>query len=183
MSLLGDHVALGYRMLFAYLSIPIERLNRYMCGSGRPLRFVIAGGGGEEYIAELKARAAGLDNLAFLGHWDDVPGLLAASDIFVLTSHTEPFGLAPLEAMSMGKPAIVSPADGFRDFLEHGQNGLMLEKNGPEELAKAILSLADDPELRQRLGEEGRRTVEEGFTADVMAARTIELYRTLTASG
>jgi glycosyltransferase involved in cell wall biosynthesis len=156
---------------------------RLLSGSGRPLRFVVAGSADDEYWNELRKRAEGLGRLAFLGHWDDMPGLLAAIDIFVLVSHTEAFGLAPLEAMAMQKPVVVSPAEGFRDFLKPGENGLMLEKNEPGTLAEAILRLADDPELRRRLGEEGRRTVETGFTSEVMVARTIELYRKLIASG
>ncbi len=171
-------------ILVAFISRLSERKNpegfieaaRLVALSGRPIRFVIAGGGGEEYEAALRKRAEDVPNISFLGHWDDVPALLAAIDIFVLPSHIEPFGLAPLEAMAMYKPVVVSEAEGFRDFIVPDSNGIVLDRNEPSDIAEAVLKLADDAALRKRLGEEGRRTVEADFTSDVMVERTIEVY-------
>ena len=152
---------------------------RKLKDSDRPLVFVVAGAGDGVYAARLAVRAEGIDRFVFTGHWDDVPGLLAATDIFVLPSHTEPFGLAPLEAMAMGKAAVVSPAEGFRDFLESEVNGIRLATNDAEALAEAVARLADDASLRKRLGAAGRKTVLAEFTSEVMVRRTAEFYGTL----
>jgi glycosyltransferase involved in cell wall biosynthesis len=177
-------------LVVAYISRLSRRKNpesvidaaRLLADAPLPLRFILVGGGDGTYQAELEERAEGLANLSFPGHWDDVPGLLSAIDIFVLTSHTEAFGLAPLEAMAMKKPVIVSPAEGFRDFLKQDQNGIMLEKNDAQSLAAAILRLAGDPDLRARMGEEGRKTVEADFTTEVMVDRTIDFYEKVRAN-
>jgi len=183
---LGAHPG---EVLVAFISRLSKRKNpeslidaaRKLADSGLPLKFIIAGSGSAEYQAKLNARAEGLDNLTFVGHWSDVPELLSAIDIFVLTSHIEPFGLAPLEAMSMQKAVIVSPADGFKDFMRSEGNGIVLERNDADCLAAAITRLAKDPDLRKKMGIEGRKTVETDFTSDVMVDRTIAFYEQVVA--
>jgi len=184
MGILKDEIVIAFSSRLSKRKNPEGLIDaaRLLKNFDHPLRFVIAGGGAKDYIDSLKERASGLKNISFLGHCDDVPSLLSAIDIFVLTSHTEPCGLAPLEAMSMGKPVIVSQADGFKDFIKPGVNGMMLEKNTPELLAESIVELANDPKLRESLGKEGVNTVNTDFTADIMVDRTIDLYGRILSS-
>jgi len=103
-------------------------------------------------------RRAGLDGaLTLAGHRDDVPGILAAADAFVLSSRSESFGLAVVEAMAAGLPVVVSDLPAFRELLADGREGLKVPPGDPEALAGAIARVLDDAALRKALAAAGRR--------------------------
>jgi glycosyltransferase involved in cell wall biosynthesis len=121
------------------------------------------GGGGERYRAALveRFRPAG-DSVEWAGPWfgPDTEKLLALyrrARVFVYPSVAElgeSFGLAPLEAMAAGAPAVVSGLACFRDFLRDGENGVVFDHraaDAPERLADALAALAGDPARRARL--------------------------------
>lgn len=110
----------------------------------------------------------------------DVPDILAAADIYVLPSLWEGLPLGLLEAMAMGKAVIASKADGTKEVVQHNTNGIMLNvENLEAEVIKAILQLANDSSLRQRLGDAARATVNSAFSAAGMTRRVEEIYRGL----
>lgn len=80
------------------------------------------------------------------------------------------------EAMSCGRPVIGTSAGGMKEYLNHGQAGRIVPPDDPRALAEAILELARDADLRQRLGQAARRRVLEEYDRRVIAARTCELY-------
>lgn len=141
----------------------------------------IAGESTPEDRERLEKVAEGDAAVRFLGHRDDVPRLLAAADLFVLPSLSEPFGLAPLEAMLARTPVIVSDADGFRDYMRDGDNGLVFPKGNAEALAAAMDRMLSDAGLRARCADEGERTVRGRFHAERMIDETEALYRRLLA--
>jgi glycosyltransferase involved in cell wall biosynthesis len=140
------------------------------------MRLLVVGDGPAEVKAELEQLASGCDQIEFWGYRDDVPRILAASDVFVLPSLTEAFGLAPLEAMLQGVTTIVSDTEGFRDFVRHGENGLVFPKGDASALASTIDSALSDPDLRKRLAIEGEKTVREHFYTDRMIDDYAALY-------
>lgn len=140
------------------------------------LRLLVVGGGDAGLRAELEDIAAGSSVVEFWGHRDDVPRILAATDIFVLPSLTEAFGLAPLEAMLQGVATIVSDAEGFRDFVEDGINGLVFPKGDIVALAHAIERVFSDGELRNKIAVAGESTVRERFFAERMVDDIEKLY-------
>ncbi|MHC4944389.1 MAG: glycosyltransferase family 4 protein [Planctomycetota bacterium] len=140
------------------------------------LKVLVVGSGDDELLGEMQEMTAGNPAVEFWGHRDDVPRILAATDVFVLPSITEAFGLAPLEAMLQRVPAIVSDAEGFRDFVEHEKNGLVFPKGDVKALAGLIERVLSDADLRERLAEAGERTVREKFYVDRMVDDVKQLY-------
>src|SRR4029077_1011946 len=107
------------------------------------------------------APAFGLDDkVRFLGHRDDVPRLLAASDLLVLPSLYEGLPNVVLEAMRFRKPVVATAAPGTTEVVVDGETGLLVPVKTPTALAKAIRAVLRDPSLARRLGEAGRTRVE-----------------------
>jgi glycosyltransferase involved in cell wall biosynthesis len=97
-------------------------------------------------------------------------------DIFVAPSRFESFGLIFLEAMREGKPVIGCNAGGMPEVVSHGVNGLLVEPGDTQQLTDAILQLATNLDLRQKMGEAGKRIFNEKFTANRMAEESAALY-------
>lgn len=123
------------------------------------LHLVIAGGGPEE-SALRRAASADVTFLGVLDHRRDLPPLYASADAFVLTSLTETLGLVVLEAMASGLPVIATPAGGVAEHLRHEENGLSYAAGDITGMAHAMVRLAMDRELRDRLAIGARQTAE-----------------------
>jgi glycosyltransferase involved in cell wall biosynthesis len=93
-----------------------------------------------------------------------------------LPSKLEGLPLALLEGMAFGLPALATPVGGIADFVETGENGLLVEPGDIDGLADSIRLLADDPGLRARLGEEARRRVRATTGDQELARRWREVY-------
>jgi hypothetical protein len=97
-------------------------------------------------------------------------------DIFVAPSRYESFGLTYAEAMSYGKPAIGCWAGGIPEVIDEGVTGLLAIPGDAEDLADKIIKLANDPSLCSKMAKKARRRVEELFTKEQMAFRTLSNY-------
>ena len=91
------------------------------------------------------------------------PEALAQSDLLVLPSEAEGFGLVLIEAMAGGVPIVATDAPGIRDVVRHESNGLLVPVGEPQALARAIARIVGDDELRCRLVEQGRQDVSERY--------------------
>ena len=151
------------------------------------VRLFIAGGEMVAgYAAELTALAAELglaDNVTLLGRREDVPGLMAAADVYAMPSLGEPFGLVFAEAMAMRLPVVALASGGAPEVVEHGRSGLLSPPGDIDQLAADLRTLLADPALRARMGAEGRRRVEEQFTIGRMARDMASVYRVVAAGG
>jgi glycosyltransferase involved in cell wall biosynthesis len=166
---------------FEYLVDAVARARE----SAPSIRLVLVGDGA--LSGELRARAArnGLgDEAIFAGMVSpaDVPGYVAAADLVAVPSvHYEGYvdGLpnVALEAMGAGKPLVATRVGGLPQVVDDGTTGLLVPERDAEALARAILRLAGDAELRRRMGEAARTRVEEGLTWDAVARRFERLYR------
>jgi glycosyltransferase involved in cell wall biosynthesis len=96
------------------------------------------------------------------------------SDIFVLPSKAEAFGIAAVEASAAGLPVIAAPVGGLIDIVDHERTGLFIQPGNQEELFSAIARLIDHPELRQSFGNAARQKAECNFDAQKCAKRIIE---------
>ena len=117
------------------------------------VRFVFAGQGGE--LERLRAMSRELkidDRVHFLGHVQDVPGLLAASDLFCYPSLADGLPNAVVEAMAMGLPVIASAVGGVPELIADGENGLLVTPQDVRQLTRSITRLLDDDGLAARLG-------------------------------
>jgi 1,2-diacylglycerol-3-alpha-glucose alpha-1,2-glucosyltransferase len=98
-------------------------------------------------------------NVTFTGYMEDKRAAFGAGDVYLFPAKVENQGIAVLEAMACGKPVVLRDIDVFREFFTDGEDCLMCSTH--EEFREALERLADDPELRERLGENARETAEE----------------------
>ena len=138
---------------------------------------LIAGRGPLE--ASLKKLAVQLgvsESIHFVGFCEDVRDVLEAIDIYVQPSLCEAHCISILEAMAFSLPLIVSDAGGNAESVMNGNTGLVIPKHDSMELAKALISLIDNPELCHRMGAAGACRVQEHFTSERMATKTTAIY-------
>ena len=139
--------------------------------------FLLAGDGPKARALEERIAAAGLaGRVRLLGVQSDVPGLLRASDLFVLPSLYEGMPLSLLEAMAAGLPVVATAIPGNRDLVVQGETGLLVPYGDSDALGKAILGLLDDPGRAGAFGEAGRRRAQKQFSLDKTAELTARLY-------
>ncbi len=117
--------------------------------------------------------------LRFLGVRDDVPLLLAASNLLVFPSVVPHFARPVIEAGAMAKPVVASDLGCLRELVRHEENGLLIPPNDPQMLADAIIAILSDPERAEAMGEGGYRRARELFDAGKNAARTFAIYQEL----
>ncbi len=91
----------------------------------------------------------------FAGYRNDIPEILKASDVFVLPSHNETFGIVYIEAMAMAKPVIGCRAGGVSEIIDDGINGFLVPPNDSEELAMAMLNYITNRKLINQHGKNG----------------------------
>ena len=112
----------------------------------------------------------------FLGWRNDRRALLEACDICVLPSRYEPFGTVIVEAWAMRRPLVATLADGARQYVRDGENGLLCPIDDPAELAACLRRLGDDPVLRARLADAGEAAYRADFTREVVTERLVACY-------
>lgn len=138
---------------------------------------VWAGGGAEQAGFEAAAQAAGLGARVFaLGDRGDVPRLLAGFDLYAMSSRTEGYSIALLEACASGLAIVATDVGGNREIVRDGHNGLLVPAADPAALAAALGALLDDPPRAARMGAAGRAWVGSQGSLAAMAARYEALY-------
>jgi glycosyltransferase involved in cell wall biosynthesis len=113
---------------------------------------LVAGDGEErEYLRSLAGELGIAANVCFLGDRRDMPRILAAMDVFVLSSLNEGFGRVIVEAMAAGTPVVSTEVGGTSEVIEDGVSGMLIPPGDPGRMADAVLSLLDNHEARARL--------------------------------
>jgi glycosyltransferase involved in cell wall biosynthesis len=143
---------------------------------GAPVRLLIAGSpkftssstrfDNRAYLAGLHrlVKELGLgDSVRFLGDREDIPEILAATDVVLLPSWEEPFGLAVIEAMAMGVPVIATEVGGPAEIISGGADGLLLPPHRHEPWAEAVRGLIAAPERLVEIGRRGREKAVASF--------------------
>jgi glycosyltransferase involved in cell wall biosynthesis len=121
-------------------------------------RFVIVGQGPLEKDLRARSSELGLNGaVRFTGFREDAARLANAFDVFVLPSLHEGLPIALLEAMSLGRPSVVTPVGGVPEVVTHGDDALVVPPSEPAALAGALVELLRDPGARARLGANARR--------------------------
>ncbi|MFJ5215009.1 glycosyltransferase family 4 protein [Streptomyces sp. NPDC088354] len=139
--------------------------------------------GGGPYANELKRLAAQTgvtDSVVFTGAvpWEELPAHFGAGDVFAMPCRTrrrgldvEGLGIVYLEASATGLPVVAGDSGGAPDAVLDGETGWVVRGGVPEDAADRILALLGDAELRQRMGEHGRKWVEDAWRWDLLADR------------
>ena len=112
----------------------------------------------------------------FLGQRRDIAEILAAANLFVLSTNWEGFPISILEAMRAGLPVIATDVDGVREAVADGENGILVPARDGSSLTRAIETLLSDPQLRRRMGQRGRGMYEERFSLPAMLGKTTSVY-------
>jgi glycosyltransferase involved in cell wall biosynthesis len=139
----------------------------------RELRLLLVGAG--EDVGEVRRRveALSLTDVRLLDEWvrdpDRLRGILSAADVYVFPSRHEGLPVAPLEALACGIPVVGADASGVRDVV--GDAGVVVPRDDPDALARALGELLDDDELRLSLAARARPRVEEHFSLESVGAQ------------
>ena len=142
-------------------------------------RLVIAGEGPERAALERSA-PPGTRFLGFIDRKQALPALYASCDAFCFASTTETLGLVILEAMACGLPVVAAPAGGVADHLRDGENGIAYPANDVSAFAAAMVRMATDSALRERLAVAARATAE-GLSWESELDRLDASYREVLA--
>jgi glycosyltransferase involved in cell wall biosynthesis len=138
---------------------------------------LIVGEGPDRAAVEAEIRRLGLDERVRLaGERRDVPALLAASDVFVLSSDSEGLPVSVLEAMATELPVVASRVGGLPELVVDGETGILVPPGDARELGAALGRLTADPELRRRFGAAGRARAEAIFDLGPFRRAHVELY-------
>jgi glycosyltransferase involved in cell wall biosynthesis len=146
------------------------------------LHFVIAGHQKPKLMNQLQSQIdeANLqDHFHFLGFCDDTAEFLLQMDLFVLSSSSEGFSIATIEAMAAKLPAVVTRCGGPEEIITPEKNGLMVDVDNPKALAEGITRLIESPDLCNALVEQAYRHVEKTFTIDAMLESYHQEYQNL----
>lgn len=147
------------------------------------VKFLLVGKGTDSDALKMLITDAGLkDAVICSGHRDDIPDILSAADIIVLTSdRDEGVPQALTQAMVMARPVVAAPIGSIPELVLDGQTGLLAKTGDAQSFAEKIERLLLDSELRARLGKSARRHVLENYTDSIMAEKTIAFYQRLLA--
>ena len=146
----------------------------------RRIQFQIAGDGSE--IDELKRLQTELkleDKVQFLGFRNDVPLLMKQSDLFVMTSLSEPFGNILLEAMATGTPIVTTRNDGALHLL-NSETAIFVDKASSSSLASGILEAINNPEAAFERSKNALELFRNHYTPDAVIPKVLSLYQTVS---
>lgn len=139
-----------------------------------PLRVLLVGAFRDPaYEAEVRGRVQALglgDEVVVTGFLTNPFPVVRALDILVHPARRDPFPLALLEGMALGRPIVASAVGGIPEMLTDGETGLLVPPDDPVALADALLTLLRDPARRTRLGAAARATLERRFSPEAFAA-------------
>ena len=110
---------------------------------------------------------------------EDIASYLNTADVFVLSSRFEGLSNSLLEAMACGLPVISTRVGGSVDTIENGINGLMVDVDNEEQLARSMSKVLNDPLLGKAIGENARKTIEASYDLNKVADRYLGLYKEL----
>ncbi|MBF0331105.1 MAG: lipopolysaccharide heptosyltransferase II [Candidatus Omnitrophica bacterium] len=117
------------------------------------------------------------DQVEFMGNRSDIPQLLSDSDVVVLSTVTqEAFGRVLIEAQAVGVPVVATKVGGVVNIIEHEKTGLLVLPKDPDGMANAVMRLINEPKLADTMVLEARRLVEDKYTIEQMASKTLAVY-------
>jgi N-acetyl-alpha-D-glucosaminyl L-malate synthase BshA len=146
-------------------------------------RLVMVGDGSERTNAEHRARCLGIyEHCAFVGKQPKIVDYLSASDVLLLPSEQESFGLAALEAMACEVPVIASRVGGIPEVITDGETGYLSELGDVEKMSADAALLLGDGDLRREMGARARSSAVSRYSTDLVIPQYIEFYERVLAA-
>lgn len=134
-----------------------------------PAKLILAGDGPDRYECERLVRDLNLkSDVSFLGKQDAIVDILNASDLFLMPSQSESFGLSALEAMSCGLPTITSSIGGLPELVVHNETGFIAEFGDVERMAKYAIDLLSNENKYKIFSENARKRAVENFSTEII---------------
>ena len=164
---------------------PVKRIDLVMTIFDRirqevPARLLLVGDGPELALAYRMARELGIASLVHgVGAQEEVVPLLSISDVFLLPSSQESFGLAALEAMACEVPVVASHVGGLPEVIQEGVSGFLHPPEAVEDMARSAIALLTDNELHARVSHAACRRVREHFCVDRVVPMYEACYRSI----
>lgn len=149
------------------------------------LHFIVAGHKKKDLMEKLEAQMQALDvegQIHFIGFYDNTPEFLAQLDMFVLSSNSEGFSIATIEAMAAGLPVIATRCGGPEEILQHLTTGYLVSTERPDELAAAIKHLLDNPALATQMASAGKEHMRITFSLGAMLQAYQQHYHRLLSA-
>ncbi|MHA1505725.1 MAG: glycosyltransferase [Candidatus Asgardarchaeia archaeon] len=173
-TLRGHKPVYGIEYLIRAIPIVVKERNDvvFVIGGDGPLR---------DFHENLSSKLGIGDKVIFIGRipHDETPYYISMSDVVVVPSIQEAFGLIVSEAMACGKPVVGSDVGGIKDQIIDGYNGFLVRPKSPDEIAEKILWLLENPDEAIKMGYRGREIVEKKFNASKRVDNILKLYRSL----
>ncbi len=142
-----------------------------------PAKLLMIGDGPERTVAEWMVREKGLaKDVIFLGKQNQVQRLLNCADVLLLPSDLESFGLAALEAMACGVPAVCSRVGGLPEVIEDGVEGYLVPPRDVQTMAARTLEILTDPHRQEQMGKAARQRALKGFCSNNIIPQYERLY-------
>ena len=140
--------------------------------------FIIVGEGEERSALEAEIQRLNLKERFILpGYRTDIGAFLKLFDIFALPSHLEGLCTSLLDAMAVGVPIVATDTGGVPDVISDHSNGLLAKPRNPRNLARKIIRLLENTHLQNQFVAEGKKIVQERFSADRMVEGTLRVYK------
>jgi glycosyltransferase involved in cell wall biosynthesis len=137
----------------------------------------MVGDGSERPSAMHRAKVLGVyDKCVFVGKQPNIVDYLCASDLLLLPSEQESFGLAALEAMAVQVPVIASRVGGVPEVVDDGETGFLSAVGDVDKMADDAVKLLTNPELRREMGKRARESAVSRYRTDIVIPRYIEFY-------
>ena len=147
------------------------------------LIFFIAGDGKQKNLLISLAKKLGVyEKIKFLSWYKDIKGLLAVTDIFVMTSLWEGLPRSAVEALVAGVPVVAYAVDGLNDIIKSGINGYLIEPKDVFNLSKKVILLIRNSDLYNQIKKNTTQTIDKSFDIDYMVLQQQNLYFELTSS-
>ena len=144
---------------------------------GIATRLIMVGDGSERTNVEHRARCLKVDDkITFVGKQPNIVDYLSASDVLLLPSEQESFGLAALEAMACEVPVVASRVGGLPEVVTDGETGFLSEVGDVDKMADDAGRLLSDPELRKKMGKSARESAISRYRTDIVIPKYIEYY-------
>jgi glycosyltransferase involved in cell wall biosynthesis len=102
------------------------------------------------------------------GFRKDIPDIMKTIDVLLTPSLWEGFGIVLIEAMAAGKPCIATKTSSIPEIVEDGVNGFLVPPKDSQSIADSLIKMISDPQLVQKMGQEGIETVKKKFTIEKM---------------
>jgi N-acetyl-alpha-D-glucosaminyl L-malate synthase BshA len=145
-------------------------------------RLVMVGDGSERMNVEHRAQCLGIyDRCSFVGKQPNIANYLSASDVLLLPSEQESFGLAALEAMACEVPVIASRVGGIPEVVTDGETGFLSEVGDIEKMAEDAARLLADADLRRNMGRRARESALAQYRTDIVIPQYIQFYESVLA--